>query len=73
MVEGVVRQRTPRIRLLHIYTTPLYFRVMRGLAKSASDAFFEVVEGQQGYFTVKQAADAGYQLGSQAHHVKSGN
>jgi predicted transcriptional regulator of viral defense system len=46
---------------------------MRSRAKSAGDALFEIVEGQQGYFTAKQAADAGYQLGSQAHHVKSGN
>ena len=41
--------------------------------KTVSDALFEVAEGQQGYFMTKQAADAGYQLGSQAHHVKSGN
>ena len=41
--------------------------------KPFSDALFETTEGQQGYFTAKQAADAGYQLGSQAHHVKSGN
>jgi predicted transcriptional regulator of viral defense system len=46
---------------------------MHGQAKTASDALFEIAEGQQGYFTAKQAADAGYQLGSQAHHVKSGN
>ena len=46
---------------------------MRGQAKSASDALFEIAEEQQGYFTAKQAADVGYQLGSQAHHVKSGN
>ena len=42
-------------------------------AKTAADALFAVTEGQQGYFTSKQAAEAGYQLGSQAHHVKSGN
>lgn len=41
--------------------------------KSARNTLFEIVEAQQGYFTAKQAADAGYQLGSQAHHVKSGN
>lgn len=46
---------------------------MRGQAKTASDALFEIAEGQQGYFTAKQATDAGYQLGSQAHHAKSGN
>ena len=46
---------------------------MRSQAKIVSDALFEIAEGQQGYFTAKQAADAGYQLGSQAHHVKSGN
>ena len=46
---------------------------MRSQAKIVSDALFETAEGQQGYFTAKQAADAGYKLGSQAHHVKSGN
>jgi hypothetical protein len=46
---------------------------MRRQAKTAPDALFEIVEQQQGYFTAKQAAEAGYQLGSQAHHVKSGN
>lgn len=46
---------------------------MRSQSKTASDALFETIEGQQGYFTAKQAADAGYQPGSQAHHVKSGN
>jgi len=42
-------------------------------AKTVADALFAMAEGQQGYFTAKQATDAGYQLGSQAHHVKSGN
>jgi predicted transcriptional regulator of viral defense system len=46
---------------------------MRRRAKIAPDALFEITEQQQGYFTAKQAAQAGYQLGSQAHHVKSGN
>jgi len=46
---------------------------MRSQAKSVSDTLFELAEGQQGYFTAKQAADIGYKLGSQAHHVKSGN
>jgi len=46
---------------------------MRGRAKTVSDALFEIAEGQQGYYTAKQATDAGYQLGSQAHHTKSGN
>ncbi len=46
---------------------------MRSQAKIASVALFEIIEQQQGYFTAKQAAHAGYLLGSQAHHVKSGN
>src|ERR1700722_911777 len=46
---------------------------MRSHAKTVPDALFGVAEGQQGYFTAKQAAVAGYQLGSQAHHAKSGN
>jgi hypothetical protein len=62
-----------RILFLHVYTTILYICAMCGQAKAASDVLFEIVEGQQGYFTAKQAADSGYQLGSQAHHVKSGN
>ena len=46
---------------------------MRNNGKSASADLFEIAEGQQGYFTAKQAAEAGYLLGSQAHHVKAGN
>ena len=65
--------RPPLKMPLHVYTSSLYIRAMRSQAKTVSDALFEIAEGQQGYFTAKQAADAGYQLGSQAHHVKSGN
>jgi predicted transcriptional regulator of viral defense system len=46
---------------------------MRRRAQTASDALFEITEQQQGYFTARQATKCGYQLGSQAHHVKSGN
>jgi predicted transcriptional regulator of viral defense system len=46
---------------------------VRYQVKTASAALFEIAEGQQGYFTVKQAAAVGYQPGSQAHHAKSGN
>jgi predicted transcriptional regulator of viral defense system len=42
-------------------------------AKTVAGSLFDIAEGQQGYFTARQAADAGYQLGSQAHHTKSGN
>ena len=46
---------------------------MRRRAQTAPDALFEITEQQQGYFTAKQATESGYQLGNQAHHVKSGN
>ncbi|HEY1424952.1 MAG TPA: type IV toxin-antitoxin system AbiEi family antitoxin domain-containing protein, partial [Candidatus Acidoferrum sp.] len=46
---------------------------MPSQAKTVSAALFAIAEEHQGYFTAKQAANAGYQLGSQAHHVKSGN
>jgi hypothetical protein len=46
---------------------------MHGSGKTVSDAPFEIAEEQQGYFTTKQATDTGYQLGSQANHVKAGN
>lgn len=59
---------------MHNYTNYLYICAMVGRAKkNVPAALFDSAEGQQGYFTAKQAADAGYQLGSQAHHVKSGN
>lgn len=58
---------------LHDYTKQLYICAVRGRSKTAADALFEVAEAQQGYFTSKQAASVGYLLGSQAHHVKSGN
>ena len=51
----------------------MYIRAVRSQIKIASDALFGIAEGQQGYFTTKQATAAGYQLGSQAHHTKSGN
>lgn len=46
---------------------------MRNHAQTVSSTLFEMAEGQQGYFTAKQAAEVGYLLGSQAHHVKTGN
>src|SRR5690348_11043200 len=46
---------------------------MRRQVTTTFNALFEIVEQQQGYFTAQQATRAGYQLGSQAHHVKSGN
>jgi predicted transcriptional regulator of viral defense system len=58
---------------LHDYTKQLYICVVRGRSKTVADVLFEVAEAQQGYFTSKQASSAGYLLGSQAHHVKSGN
>ena len=58
---------------LHAYTTFLYIRAMRNQVKTVFEALFEMAEGQQGYFTAKQATEAGYQFGSQAHHAKSGN
>ena len=59
--------------LLRIYTSGLYIHVVRNNGKSAVAALFKIAEEQQGYFTAKQATDAGYLLGSQAHHVKAGN
>jgi predicted transcriptional regulator of viral defense system len=59
--------------VLHAYTNNLYIGAMRRRHKNAPDVLFEFAEGQEGYFTAKQAAAAGYQLGSQAHHVKSAN
>jgi hypothetical protein len=59
---------------LHIYTNNLYICAMVARVKrNVPAALFESAEGQQGYFTAKQAVDVGYQMGSQAHHVKSGN
>jgi hypothetical protein len=51
----------------------LYVSGVPNQRQSAADALFEIVEGQQGYFTAKQAAEVGFRLGSQAHHVKAGN
>ena len=58
---------------MHEYTNGLYVCVVSSAAKTAANVLFVIAEEQQGYFTAKQAADAGYQLGSQAHHVKSGH
>lgn len=58
---------------LHVYTNPLYMYAVATQKTSAADALFEIIEEQQGYFTAKQAAEVGFKLGSQAHHVKAGN
>jgi len=58
---------------LHVYTSLLYVCGVADRKSSAGDSLFEIIEQQQGYFTATQAADAGYLLGSQAHHVKAGN
>jgi predicted transcriptional regulator of viral defense system len=47
--------------------------VRHRVQQTAFNALFDMAEGQQGYFTAKQAMDVGYLLGSQAHHVKAGN
>ena len=60
-------------RCLHVYTILLYMCGVRGRVKSIAAALYAIAEGQQGYFTARQAADAGHQLGSQAHHIKAGN
>jgi len=59
--------------VLHVSTSFLYICAVQNRPNSAADALFEIADEQQGYFTAKQAADAGYLLGSQAHHVKAGN
>jgi hypothetical protein len=73
---GSCFEATPRFdisRWLHGYTNYLYICAVQNQVKTVTDVLFEIVEGQQGYFTAKQAGDAGYKPGSQAHHVKSGN
>jgi len=73
-VNWIFRLSFPDLATLHAYTNYLYICAMVDRAKkNVPAALFDSAEGQQGYFTAKQAADAGYQLGSQAHHVKSGN
>ena len=62
-----------REKRLHVSTSFLYICGVQSRTNSSGGALFERVDEQQGYFTAKQAADAGYLLGSQAHHVKAGN
>ena len=46
----------------------------RQVRQTVIDALYAIAEGQQGYFTAKQAMDAGYLLGSQAFgHGMGGN
>ncbi len=41
--------------------------------KESSERLFEIAEGQQGYFTAKQAAAAGFDKKNHHYHVHSGN
>ncbi len=46
---------------------------MSGPTQSKSEDLFEIAEGQQGYFSARQATEVGYKPGSRNHHVKAGN
>ena len=48
---------------LHVSTIFLYICAVQSRSNSTADALFEIADAQQGYFTAKQAADAGYLLG----------
>jgi len=48
-------------------------RLVVVFSATVSNPLFEIADGQQGYFTARQATDAGCQPGGQAHHTKSGN
>ena len=41
--------------------------------KKSSEHLFEIVEGQQGYFTAKQAETAGFDKKNHHYHVRSGS
>ncbi len=41
--------------------------------KESSERLFEIAEGQQGYFTAKQAQAAGFDKKNHHYHVRSGN
>ena len=43
------------------------------LNKESSERLFEIAEGQQGYFTAKQAEAAGFDKKNHHYHVRSGN
>lgn len=41
--------------------------------KESSERLFEIAEGQQGYFTAKQAEEAGFDQKNHHYHARSGN
>lgn len=46
---------------------------MLGNHKAASQQLFQVAETQQGFFTAKQAIQAGFAVNTHPYHVKAGN
>ena len=58
---------------MHISTSFLYIQAVQIRTNSVANTLFDIADELQGCFTTKQAADIGYLLGSQAHHVKAGN
>jgi hypothetical protein len=51
----------------------LYVHAVTNLARPRLNALYEIAEDQQGLFTARQATQLGFKLGSQHHHVKTGN
>jgi hypothetical protein len=51
----------------------LDLHAVRGQVRTAFDALFGIAKEQRGSFTAKHAANAGFEIGVQAHQVKSRN
>ena len=45
----------------------------KNVKKSPSETLYQVAESQQGFFTARQAAQAGYDERNHPYHIKSGN
>jgi hypothetical protein len=68
-VEGRNRLEVPR----HNYSFKLWYCVGVGTHREVSRRLYAIAETQQGFFTTKQAKDAGYRENTHTYHAKVGN
>lgn len=75
MQKGLIHTNSVNITLFVLRHLPdgSYFCVMKRSPQKSEARLFAVAESQGGYFTAKQAEEAGFDRRNHAYHVRAGN
>jgi predicted transcriptional regulator of viral defense system len=57
----------------YVHICSVFLNMCAAIIKPDSEQLFDIIEGQQGYFTTAQAVEAGYSRSTHTYHVEAGN